>query len=69
MNTARSESQGCKRGSSTASEDLELESSAASDMRFNATKGVNSRGITHDEMVNSVMADLVVTNCSAFIDW
>eukprot|EP00971_Amphidinium_carterae_P058607 1158877-Amphidinium_carterae.1 len=58
LKRSRVESQGVKRGSDTVPEDLQIQSGAASQERFNAMESVPEEA-THDEMVSAFMSDLV----------
>eukprot|EP00971_Amphidinium_carterae_P024900 491635-Amphidinium_carterae.2 len=58
LKRSRNESQGVKRSSDTAPEDLQDQSSAASQERLNAMESIPDEA-THDEMVSAVMSDLV----------
>eukprot|EP00971_Amphidinium_carterae_P051288 1009747-Amphidinium_carterae.1 len=61
LKRSRVEGQAVKRSSDTVPDDLQIQSGAASQGRFNAMESVPEE-ITHDEMVSAVMSDLVDHN-------
>eukprot|EP00971_Amphidinium_carterae_P038666 760198-Amphidinium_carterae.2 len=57
LKRSRVESQGLKRSSDVAPEDLQVESDAASQERFNAMESIPEE-VRHEEMVSAIMSDL-----------